>query len=311
MHGPTAVEQQEPAHLPSSTRNYRYASTRADAASLDVDGKIVVTADDVGASNTGLKLTDADANTGGTEFADHLFFRTVDGKLGDTFSTTLQVFDSRGAVHAVNAIFQKVDENSWDANFDLIDGTGTTTDSTVKRIEFDENGAFLATRGTGIDDADIELNFDSLSTDQTIGISMDGLAHLATGFTTSYQQDGFPPGNLVSVSVNGEGILQGVATNGQRIPIAQLAVATFINVQGLEAQGQNYYMETANSGLAQVSAGLTGSAGAVSSGQLESSNVDVALEFTQLIVAQRGFSANARTITVASEVMEEMTNIIR
>ena len=109
-----------------------------------------------------------------------------------------------------------------------------------------------------------------------------------------------------------EGAIQGVATNGQRVSIAQLAIASFINNQGLEAKGQNYYDSTANSGIARIGTGLSGASRIrMRGGQLESSNVSVALSFTQLIVAQRGFSANARTITVASEVLEELANIIR
>ena len=75
--------------------------------------------------------------------------------------------------------------------------------------------------------------------------------------------------------------------------------------------GQNYFVETLNSGEAQINSGLTGGRGQIIGNQLESSNVDIAQEFTQLIVAQRGFSANARTITVASEMLEELTSIIR
>ena len=93
--------------------------------------------------------------------------------------------------------------------------------------------------------------------------------------------------------------------------IAQLALATFNNVRGLEAEGGNYYVESSNSGVARIGAAQSNGSGSILSGQLETSNVDVALEFTQLIVAQRGFSANARTVTVATEVLEELTNIIR
>ena len=76
-------------------------------------------------------------------------------------------------------------------------------------------------------------------------------------------------------------------------------------------QAENLYAESLNSGQAEVGAAASGGRGVIRGGQLESSNVDIALEFTKLIVAQRGFSANARTITVSDEVLEELTNIIR
>jgi flagellar hook protein FlgE len=106
-------------------------------------------------------------------------------------------------------------------------------------------------------------------------------------------------------------VLEGFATNGRRVDIAQLAVATFVNNQGLEGVGGNFYVSSSNSGVAQIGPALSGGGGEMRGGQLETSNVDVALEFTQLIVAQRGFSANARSITVASEVLEELNGIVR
>ena len=80
---------------------------------------------------------------------------------------------------------------------------------------------------------------------------------------------------------------------------------------GLLARGDNYFETSLASGDVQIGTGLSGDRGAIRGGQLESSNVDIALEFTRLIVAQRGFSANARTITVTDEVLEELTNLIR
>ncbi len=115
----------------------------------------------------------------------------------------------------------------------------------------------------------------------------------------------------MSVGVSAAGVLEGIATNGKRVPIAQLAIANFSNNEGLEAIGQNYFRETFNSGVAKIDSTFAGKNGSVRGGQLESSNVDVALEFTQLIVAQRGFSANARSITVASEILQELNNLLR
>ncbi len=280
-------------------------------ASLDSNGALQIQANNVGISKLKLELSDGLANTGETDFANHILLEQVKGKDGDVAETTMQVFDSRGQAHSLNVEFKKVDPNTWNATFSLINNTGTLTDNIVRRIEFGEDGKFLAVQGTNDGDPNIELNFDSLSLDQNIDIDFSGLTHLATGFSSSIEQDGFPPGSLVAVNVTQSGLLEGIASNGRRVPLAQLAVANFINVQGLEAKGQNYYAETANSGAAQIGTSLAGSNGFVRGGQLEASNVDVAFEFTQLIVAQRGFSANARTITVASEVLQELVNLLR
>jgi flagellar hook protein FlgE len=90
-----------------------------------------------------------------------------------------------------------------------------------------------------------------------------------------------------------------------------LAIASFPNVQGLNGHGDNFYTESLASGSASIGNALSGGRGLVRGGQLEASNVDIGLEFTRLIVAQRGFSVNARTITVANELMEELTNVVR
>jgi flagellar hook protein FlgE len=122
--------------------------------------------------------------------------------------------------------------------------------------------------------------------------------------------DGFPPGELAEVQVDTDGKVYGLASNGIKIPLAQLAIASFRNTDGLVAIGNNYYTGSLASGAAEIGSAL-GSRGAVRSGQLEGSNVDLALEFTRLIIAQRGFSANSRTITVTDEILQELTSIIR
>ena len=111
--------------------------------------------------------------------------------------------------------------------------------------------------------------------------------------------------------IDTDGTVFGLTSNGLQIPLGQLAIATFRNVNGLLSTGGNYYQASLSSGNPEIGTALTGGRGALRSGQLEGSNVDLALEFTRLIIAQRGFSANARTVTVTDRVLEELTNIIR
>lgn len=281
------------------------------SASIDANGSLMIVSDNEGVSRHRIEFNDAPGNTGGTRFSLHRFVETVQGKLNDYFETTVQLYDARGQEHPVNVRFEKTGGNSWDAHFSLIRNTGEVINGTVARIEFQENGQYLGTFGTGDDNNSIEIHFEGMNTSQTMEMNFDNVTHLASGFLSSISQDGFPPGNLATVGVTADGVLEGIATNGRRLPIAQLAIANFFNVQGLEAIGQNYFRATVNSGTPQMGIGQAGNLGIVRGGQLETSNVDVALEFTQLIVAQRGFSANARTITVASEVLQELNNIIR
>jgi flagellar hook protein FlgE len=279
--------------------------------SLSATGNLVLAADETGDALLSINIDDDATNVVETNFSNHAFTIQTDGKEGDVFELTLEIFDLRGEPHSIQAAFQKQTPNIWDATFSSGDETITMVDDLVESIIFNEDGTFQTVNGVGDGDANIQLSITNIGEEQTIDISLASLTHMATNFSTTAVQDGYPPGNIVSVAVSSDGILQGRATNGRSVPIAQLAIATFINDKGLEGVGQNQYVETSNSGDAQIGVAQSGASGGIRSGQLETSNVDVALEFTQLIVAQRGFSANARTITVASEVLEELTNIIR
>lgn len=279
--------------------------------SLSGTGNLVLAADETGDALLSIHIDDDSANVGETSFSDHAFTVQTEGKEGDTFELTLQVFDLRGEPHSIQVAFQKQTPNIWDASFTSGDESVTVVDGLVESIIFNEDGTFQTVDGVGEGDGNIQIQITDIGQEQVIDVSLDNLTHMATTFSTTAVQDGFPPGNIVSVNVSSDGVLEGGATNGRTVPIAQLAIATFMNDKGLEAAGQNQYLQSSNSGEAQIGVAQSGASGSIRSGQLETSNVDVALEFTQLIVAQRGFSANARTITVASEVLEELTNIIR
>jgi flagellar hook protein FlgE len=138
---------------------------------------------------------------------------------------------------------------------------------------------------------------------------IEGFASLNTVSITS--QDGSDAGTLKSYTLGKDGTLVGMFSNGGQVAIGRIALATFVNPGGLEKAGGSSYRTTVNSGAAEVGEAGTGSLGALSSGQLEMSNVDLSQEFTNLIVAQRGFQANARIITTSDEVLQELTNLKR
>jgi flagellar hook protein FlgE len=124
------------------------------------------------------------------------------------------------------------------------------------------------------------------------------------------EQDGFPAGSLQSFNVNDAGVIIGNYSNGRSKAIGQVALAVFTNPEGLERVA-GAWRQTENSGLAQVGVAGGGGRGLLSAGTLEMSNVDLAEEFTRLIVAQRGFQGNARVITTADEVLQEVVNLKR
>ena len=277
---------------------------------LTTDGNLEVTANETGEALLSVNIQDATGNVGQTAWSDNVLVVQTNGTGGDVFDSVIQVFDTRGEAHAIQVSFQKLGDNDWTAEFTSTSDSVELLDGTVADIRFNEDGSFQTINGSGDGDANISLQIDSLAAPQEISISLSKMTHLATSYAATFEQDGFAPGNIVSISASSDGVLTGIATNGKAIDIAQLAIANFSNNTGLESAGQNYYVQTTNSGLPVIGAAETNGSGEVRGGQLESSNVDIALEFTQLIVAQRGFSANARTITIASEVLQELNNIL-
>jgi flagellar hook protein FlgE len=106
-------------------------------------------------------------------------------------------------------------------------------------------------------------------------------------------------------------VLVGVFTNGQKVNLATLQMATFQNPSGLNSVGNNYYETSANSGDPLNTQAQSDGAGSIVGGSLEQSNVDTATEFVNLIQAQNGYAANARTISVADQMLTDLTNLIR
>lgn len=124
-------------------------------------------------------------------------------------------------------------------------------------------------------------------------------------------QDGYAAGSLDMVTTDSNGVITGIFTNGQSKPLAQIALATFPNPQGLLKQGGNLYQISNNSGLPSIGPANSGGRGSIAVGALEMSNVDLAQEFTNMIVTQRGFQANSRVITTSDEMLQDLINIKR
>jgi flagellar hook protein FlgE len=131
-----------------------------------------------------------------------------------------------------------------------------------------------------------------------------------TSTATAITQDGSGFGTLTDVSFDASGTLQGQFSNGRTIPLAQLAIAGFNNEGGLSRSGNNYFLTSAASGEALIGTAGSGGLGSVQGSALEGANVDISIEFSRLIIAQRGFQVNARTITAADETLQELANII-
>ena len=150
----------------------------------------------------------------------------------------------------------------------------------------------------------------------TVKLNMAGLSSYTTTSSTTSSvtatADGYASGELQDVSIGSDGIITGSYSNGQKQPLAMLALATFTNPEGLEKIGTNLYTTTVNSGsfTGGVAAGTSGT-GTLSSGTLEGSNVDLAQEFSNMMITQRAYQANSKIITTSDEMMETLINLKR
>ena len=279
-------------------------------AALDDSGNLTVTADQTGESFLSLVIRDEAGNANLTDFDLHAPVVQTQGSSGDVFESTTEVFDAQGNPQNLIFSFRKSGIDQWEVSADVLDGAGALIDSRTYSAAFNDNGTFsFASASNG--DVSLDLQFNSVSTPQNIVLQFDRLSHSAIEFGLAQAQDGAPPGVLANIDVSGDGLITGIGSNGTEVEIAQLALGSFSNVDGLEAIGDNYFQQNSSSGIAQIGGGQTGGRGSVIGGQLESANVDITQEFAQLIVAQRAFSANARTITVAEEILDELTSLVR
>jgi flagellar hook protein FlgE len=128
---------------------------------------------------------------------------------------------------------------------------------------------------------------------------------------SSTQQNGYASSSLQSFTIEGNGIIQGIFSNGQTNALGQIALATFPNEQGLIRNGSNEFLSSLASGAANVGVPGTGGRGSLSGGALEESNVDIATQFAQLILAERDYQANAKSLTTFDDVTQTAINLVQ
>jgi flagellar hook protein FlgE len=197
----------------------------------------------------------------------------------------------------VNLTADATTAGKW--NYTVADGTSTPAVT-----------GYLQTSGTGT----ISGGGTGGTTPTIDGITLDmsGMSGYAGLSTSSIaKQNGNAAGTLLSVAMGSDGTLSGTFSNGATVAIARLAIGTFTNPEGLAKAGNSTLTETLNSGSARLGTAGSDGYGAVVSGALEASNVDLSQEFTNLIVAQRGFQANARIITTSDDILQELMQLKR
>jgi flagellar hook protein FlgE len=244
----------------------------------------------------------------------------ADGTLEPHFSRNVQVYDSLGRPQTLTMGFLKTAANTWQAEIYAADPTVVTAGGVPLAsgtLTFNGDGS-LATNAfdgvpiiidwaaaTGADDSTITFDLG------TIG-ETDGLTQFASPTNVVFvQQNGAEVGELNGVSINDEGYVVASFTNGQERKLYQLPLATFANPAGLAPRSGNVFAQTDQSGEFNLRVAGRGGAGVLAPSALEAANVDLAEEFTKMIVTQRAYSANSRVITTTNSMLEELIQISR
>lgn len=232
--------------------------------------------------------------------------------VGDTVVRTLRVYDSLGNARDISVTFTKAaGSNDWDwvcttadPDISAIAGSGTITYGTDGQVSAGGTGTVTINFVAGAPSMPADPFVFTVDFSQTT--QQGGVSDVAV-----FSQDGYPRGVLESFGFGQDGVIIGVFTNGLTRVLGQVALATFPNNGGLVRVGNNQFLEAPSSGLPQIGPPNSGARGLVSGGVLETSNVDLGTEFSNLILTQRGFQANARTITAADTLLQETVNLIR
>ncbi len=237
--------------------------------------------------------------------------------LGTTFSSPVQVYDSLGSSHQLTITYTKTGTNTWSYSIALpaADATGTPVNNTGT-LTFNSAGQLISPTGSvtgisfpGLTDGASNLTFNWNLNDSSGNPTITQLASASSNDGT--QQDGFASGVYQSFTVGTDGTITAQFSNGRTSTVGQVAVATVANTAGLAVTGNNNFTTTAASGLATIGVAGTGGRGTVSDDALEQSNVDISTEFSNLIVAQRAFEANSKTVTTFDTVTQDTLALIR
>ena len=302
--------------------------TRAGSLSFDSLGRLTTPdggilqgwpADSVGGINTNATIDDLSMPLGQTIAPQVTGSLTLGGNLnasdpvGTAITSSIEVFDQQGTPITMSFTFTKAAANSWNLTGSATDPSGGTLAVTMagSPLTFSPStgaltsGAVSATIAGGGFPAALTVDLGTPGSPESI-TQFSGPNDVA-----ALSQDGYALGALQAFTIGNDGVVTGVFSNGRNRPIGQIALGSFSNPVGLEKVGDSLFRPTVNSGLAQIGTAGSGGRGTLSGSTLEMSNVDLAREFTNLIIAQRGFQANSRVITASDELLQDLVNLKR
>jgi len=290
----------------------------------DADGNVVgsESASNLSTINTQIASTSGSATTKTTVAAN----LPSDAATGDTYSSSMTVYDSLGAANTMQITWTKTGTNAWSASFanptsssDTTTATGTAS-GTID-ITFNSDGSLASTSPSpatasvtgwtdGAADSTITMNLGTAG-------GTDGLTQYASGETTpdvnvtSIDSDGLSYGKLSSVSIGKNGVVDATYSNGETIAIYKIAVATFADPNGLSAASDGLYSATVTSGNASLQASGENGAGTIYGSELESSTTDTSSQFSSMISAQQAYSAASQVISTVNKMYDTLISAMR
>ncbi len=265
--------------------------------------------------------------------------------LEGTWQTTFDVYDTFGRAHTLQVGFSRdpLIANRWRAEV-IVDpdsvtptntavAAGTAAEPNAFYLDFDNLGGLRAVLDSDLNvigdegDLAVPVAFDVPDATEEAGAAYRQSFNLRLGAVGSYQnsitqfaeksstkairQNGYPMGYLEAFKIDQSGTITGVYSNGTNRMLGQIALASFTNPGGLEKVGESSYVVSNNSGGANIGISGVAGKGKVIAGALEMSNVDLAEQFTDMIITQRGFQANSRTITTSDQMLQELLTLKR
>ncbi len=282
--------------------------------------------------NQAVQLVPPDAT--GEELSEYF---TGDVSMRRGHVSTINVYDPQGNQREFRLEFYKIGDNLWRVRGDLQNASNLTVnvvgpggrDVAVGGNDTFELGFGSDGRLNSVSDGVDTSNSGSLSVNVSFSIAgnpepqnfrldlgeagtMSGVTQFASSFTTrAKEQDGYSMGYLEAFAVDNSGTIVGTFSNGVKEPLAKLAMAVFSNPGGLTKEGETKFSYSLNSGDPNIGEAGLGGRGKINAGVLEMSNVDLAEEFTNMIITQRGFQANSRTITTSDQMLQELLTLKR
>ncbi len=253
-------------------------------------------------------------------------FKMEDPHATSNYSTGVEMFDSQGNKHLMTMFFNKAADRQWDVH-GMVDGkevvggtAGKYSEVYTGKIGFTVDGkldtqqvtksAFNFTGGA-LQNQQIKISFgDAITTDKGKGV-LGSKQYGKESDLISWKQDGSAAGTITNLSFSDEGVLSALYSNGASSDLAQVALAKFENPEALYKVGNNRLKEARDSGTASIGKAGSAGRGRLFAKSLERSTVDLAMEFVGLIQNQRGFQANAKTITTTDELLGEVINLKR